>query len=145
VIGRVIRLLLLLLLRRLSLLLLLLLGDRDTAFRTVQAVLDYSDKPQSEAVLGRFSKTRHVMDVIEEEEAEERARQRRRPDEQAESEDEDELSEEEDEDRELRRRRAVRRMILNTPAFMPHIRPHIREVYQPPPLYPNAPPSPMFA
>jgi len=119
--------------------------SRDTAFRTVQALLDHSDKPHWEAVLGRFSKTRHVMDVIDEEEAEERARQRRRPDEQAELEDEDELSEEEDEDRELRRRRAVRRMILNTPAFMPYLRPHIREVYQPPPLYPIAPPSSMFA
>lgn len=142
VIGRVIRLLLLLLLS--PLLLLLLLVDRDTAFRTVQALLDHSDKPQSEAVLGRFSKTRHVMDVIDEEEAEERVRQRRRPDEQAELEENDELSEEEDEDRELRRRRAVRRMILNTPAFVPYFRPQIRELYEPPPIYPIAPPSSMF-
>jgi hypothetical protein len=115
---------------------------REAAFRVIQAVLDFSDKSQSARAQAPFNKRRKLSDSIVEDE--ERAAQRRRSDQSTEMEEEDDMGEENDEDRQMSRLRAVRRMILNTPAFVPYFRPEIFAAYQPPSLYHDAPPSSMF-
>jgi len=114
--------------------------SRYAAFCAIQAFLNSSDKTQSEDAQIPFNKRRKLIDIVREEQRKQKAR----TDEQAEMEEEDEMGEEEEEDRQLSRQRAIRRMILNTPAFIPYCRPEIVAAYRPPPLYPHDSPPSMY-